>query len=83
MASTCGYCDRRIGAPESETTCLGDHPDRDRQPMLLHIACPCPVHGWVTDRAYNVPERSGGDDDSDSPTVEELLEELPDDPSEE
>ncbi len=82
MTRRCQFCERPIRWPGDEGVCLGEHSDRDQDPVTLHIHCPCPVHNFEADRRYCAPEHrtSGTSDadreDADGTTVDELLEEV-------
>ncbi len=79
MTQRCQFCDRPIQWPEDRSVCLGDHPDRERCPMVLHIHCPCPVHYFEADRQYfsHRSEANSSDDAStDGATIDELLDEV-------
>lgn len=48
----CEFCDLRIHSPESLKACLEPH-DGYRA-LEVHIACPCPEHGW--DAEFRFPQ---------------------------
>ncbi|QLD86268.1 hypothetical protein HWV23_11220 [Natronomonas halophila] len=53
MGRYCDACGTRIHSPESQKVCMEPH-DRTEtyESVVVHIACPCPDHGWDGDFAY-------------------------------